>query len=131
VDAPTLKDAIALSVRLKNIFIATAGPGGTPHIAVAGPLAMAGEFVGVSAWYCPQTLANIEKFPQISIAIWDKPADVGFQIIGKCEKIEDVAVMDGYFPKIEGSAVMPQVEKRLLVRVEKVFYFTQALHTDK
>ena len=92
---------------------------------------MAGEFLGVSAWYCPQTLANIEKYPNISIAVWDKAADAGFQIVGRCEKIEDIAVMDGYFPQIEGSAVMPQVEKRLLVRVERVFYFTQAMHTDK
>ena len=130
-DAEKLKDAIALSARIEHVFIATADAKATPHIAVAGPLAMKGELLGVSAWYCPQTLANIENHRQISVAVWDKAADAGYQIIGRCEKIEDIAVMDGYSPKLEHAETFPQTERQLLVRVENVFYFTQALHTDK
>lgn len=121
---------LLFQLRLKHVFIATTDASASPHIAVAGPLAMQGELLGVSAWYCPQTLSNIEKNRQIAVAVWDKTADAGYQIIGQCEKIEDIAVMDGFFPQIEGQTVFPQVEKRLHVRIEKIYYFTQARHSD-
>jgi hypothetical protein len=130
-DIQNLKDAIALSGRIRHVFIATADAKGVPHIAVAGPIAMKGELVAISAWYCPQTLANIEKQPQVTIAVWDETSDAGFQLVGRCEKIEDIAVMDGYAPKAESKAAYPQVERRLLARVENVYYFTQAQHADK
>jgi hypothetical protein len=130
-DTAKLKDAIVLSGRLKHVFVATVDSGAVPHIAVAGRLAMQGELLGVSAWYCPQTLANIEKCRQIAVAVWDKSEDTGFQLIGRCERIEDMAVMDGYAPKVESPGAFPQTEKQLLVRVEKVFHFTQARHSDK
>jgi hypothetical protein len=129
-DSRNLKNAIALSTRLKNVYIATAGANSIPHIAAAGPLTMRGDLVGVSAWYCPQTLANVGNGRQIAIAVWDKEADSGYQLTGRCEKVEEVAVMDGYSPKTETKATYPQVERMLLVRVEKIFAFTQALHTD-
>ena len=50
--------------------------------------------------------------------------------MGKVEKMEEEAMMNGYAPELETKMLRPQVEWKLIVRVEKVIDFTQAPHSD-
>ncbi|MEN8689558.1 MAG: hypothetical protein ABF303_03710 [Desulfobacterales bacterium] len=40
--------------------------------------------------------------------------------MGKVEKMEEEAMMNGYAPELETKMLRPQVEWKLIVRVEKV-----------
>jgi hypothetical protein len=64
------------------------------------------------------------------MVVWDTPSDKGYQLLGLVEKIEEIAMMNGYSPEIDDTTVMPQVENRLLVRVDKVIVFSHAPHSD-
>jgi hypothetical protein len=64
------------------------------------------------------------------MVVWDAPSDKGYQLLGLVEKIEEIAMMNGYSPEIDETIVMPQVENRLLVRVDKIIAFSHAPHSD-
>jgi len=51
-------------------------------------------------------------------------------MVGRVERIEETAILDGYAPEIETAQPSPQVERRLVVKVEKVIAFSHAPHTD-
>ena len=46
------------------------------------------------------------------------------------ERIDDLAVLDGYIPKVEVAHPLPQTEKQLLIKVEKILDFSLAPHCD-
>jgi len=130
-DTTTLQAAVELSEALEEIFLATSDAKGQPHVGVARRLTLAGDDrVAVAEWFCPGTLANVQKRPRISLIIWDRNADAGYQLLGTVEKISDVAMMDGYEAAGEPRRPMPQVERRLLIKVDKILDFTRAPHTD-
>ncbi len=56
--------------------------------------------------------------------------DTSYQLVGEVEKVEESAFLNGYAPEVEGSSLSPQVERQLLVRVDKVFGFSHAPHSD-
>ena len=127
----SIDSAIRLAEKLEHIFVATADAGGTPHVAAAGKLSpAAGDRVAVSAWFCPGTLANLQHNKQIALVVWDSANDHGFQLLGVVEQIEELAVLNGFAPEIEESAPIPQVERRLHVRVDRVIGFSHAPHSD-
>lgn len=112
-------------------FIATTDLDGVPHITCAGKLAIENENVlSVTEWFCPGTVANLRRNPNISVAVLDKDTDGGFQFIGMLEKISDVGILDGYAAAVEGKYPIPQVEKQLVVRVKKIMDFSLKPHTD-
>ncbi len=128
-ESQTLKEAVHLAQKLQHIFVATADPQGTPHMAAAGKLALAAEGrVVVSAWFCPTTVANLEGNRRVALVIWDSVADKGYQLLGETEDVEERAMMDGLAPGKDRP--IPQVERALLVRVEKIIDFTHAPHSD-
>ncbi len=127
-----LHKAVNLAERVKHVFVATADLAGLPHIAAAGKLAEAqDEHIAVTEWFCPGTLANLQQNQQIAIVIWDSATDTGYQFLGEVEKIEEAAVMDGYMPDEEKKPPLPQVERRLIVRVDKIVDFSRAPHSDQ
>jgi hypothetical protein len=126
-----IESAIRLAQKLEHIFVATADRGGTPHVAAAGELSpVSGDRVAVSAWFCPGTLANLQDNKQISLVVWDPENDHGFQLLGVVERIEELAVLNGFSPETEESSPIPQVERRLHVRVNRVIGFSHAPHSD-
>jgi hypothetical protein len=127
----TIEKAIELGSGLGHVFIATADAEGLPHMAASGRLTaeLAGS-VSISEWYCPGTVENLQINPRISIVVWDPESDTGYQILGNCEKVEDLSMMDGLSPELEKKDPLPQVERKILVRVSKVVRFSYAPHSD-
>ena len=117
--------------RTNPAFIATTDLEGVPHITCAGNLTIEREnFLSVTEWFCPGTMGNLRKNPNISVVVWDKNTDTGFQFIGLLEKSSDIGVLDGYAPAVEGKHPIPQIEKQLLIRVKKIMEFSLKPHTD-
>ncbi len=127
----SLNTAVELAEKLKHVFVATADPSGMPHVAAAAKLnQMSKDHVTVTAWFCPGTIANLNKNRRISMVVWDAPSDKGYQLLGEVEKVEEIAMMNGYSPETDKLPPIPQVENRLLVRVDKVIVFSHAPHSD-
>jgi len=128
--AELIENAVRLADRLEHVFVATADNKGMPHVAVAGKITQKeGSLLGVSSWFCPTTLTNLQMNHHISVVVWDRENDSGYQLIGESERIVDLAMMDGYVPAGEEKAV-PQVEREIILRVIKVIDFMQTLHSD-
>jgi uncharacterized protein len=126
-----IHSAVALGQKLEHVFVATADAEGLPHVAAAGRISLGSEgLLTVAAWFCPGTVLNLRNNPKVALVIWDEIADTGYQLIGKVEKVEETAMLDGYIPEMEGKDPSPQVERRLLIRVEKVIAFSHAPHSD-
>jgi hypothetical protein len=131
-----MKDSIARRVNSLargegQILVATADSEGMPHLAAAKKLEiLADGRVAVSAWFCPSTVANLNANRRLSVVIWDPEVDAGFQLIGEVEDVSEVAMMDGFIPAEGREAPLPQVERRLVMAVEKSLAFRLRPHTD-
>ena len=129
-DADALKKALTLA-KGRPVFVATAARSGLPHLACAGQMAAApGGCVLLTEWFCPGTMENLSGNPRISLVVWDQKADTGYQLLGEVERVEEVAVLDGYAPPTRTAPSLPQVERRLVVRVDSILDFRKAPHTD-
>ncbi len=127
----SLNTAVELSEKLEHVFVATADSSGMPHVATAGKLSQTSkDHVTVTAWFCPGTIANLNKNRRISLVVWDAPLDRGYQMLGLVEKVEEIAMMNGYSPEVDKYPPMPQVENKLYVCVDKVIAFSHAPHSD-
>jgi hypothetical protein len=130
-DREALAAAAELAETLEEVFVATADDKGQPHVGVARKLDLLdGDRVGVTEWFCPGTLANAQEGARVALVVWDEEADAGFQLAGTVEGIETVAMMDGYDKASEARRPMPQTERKLVVRINKITDFTRAPHTD-
>lgn len=126
-----IQDAAALADKLQHVFVTTADPKGLPHVSAAGKIRVASNGrVEVSSWFCPGTVTNLQHNLHISLVVWDAVEDTGYQLVGEVEKVEESAFLNGYAPEEETSSSSPQVERQLLVRVDKVFGFSRAPHSD-
>lgn len=126
-----LDEVTALARKTGYIYIATADGKAMPHITVAGSLQRGGRGqVVIKEWFCPGTVANLKVNKAVSVAVWDFHCDVGYQLLGRLERIDDLAVLDGYAPDVEAEKPMPQVEKQLVITVEKILDFSLAPHCD-
>ena len=129
-NADALKKALTMA-KGRPVFVATADGAGRPHLACAGKLIAAPEGrVLLTEWFCPGTMENIAGNPHISMVVWDQKADTGYQLLGEVERREDTAMLDGYVPQAKQGTALPQVQRRLLVRVDSVLDFRRAPHTD-
>jgi uncharacterized protein len=126
-----IKEAVKLGSRMKYAMIATADADGLPHVAASRKItAESGGGIGVSDWFCPGTLANLQVNPRVSIVVWDPDKDSGYQILGISEKIADISMMDGYSHNLEKGPPLPQVERKIHVHVDRVIHFSHAPHSD-
>ncbi len=126
-----LNQAAAIAKKTQQVFIATADAAGAPHIACAGKINVEnGDHLAVTEWFCPGTVANLQENKNISIAVWDKLTDTGLQVLGRVESIQDMAILDGFSPAVEKQQPLQQVERKLLIEVEKILDFKLGPHTD-
>lgn len=126
-----IKEAVDLGRKLGHLFLTTADNSGIPHLTVATKIGVIPKGqLSVAGWFCPGTVANLENNPSIGVTVWDKERDVGYQLLGKRESLREIAILDGYDPKLERRPPSPQVERELVINVEKVLEFKQAPHSD-
>jgi hypothetical protein len=132
-----LKEAAELARKTKHVtkhvFIATVSSERIPHIAACRTLSLDGKNdVVLTEWSCPETVTNLSGPNHLmSIVIWDRKTDNGYQLIGELKREEDLAYLDGYGPGLEEKNPVPQVERKLTVRVGKIIDFRLAPHTDR
>ncbi|MBI2869664.1 MAG: pyridoxamine 5'-phosphate oxidase family protein [Chloroflexi bacterium] len=127
----TLENAAALAAELGHAFIATADDRGWPHLAAAGHAAFSepGHIV-LAEWFCPTTVANLQRNPRLAVIVWDPVSDTGYQFLGELEEIKETSLINGFVPDIERKGGILQAERRLLVHVDRVLEFRRASHND-
>jgi len=126
-----LEKAVDLSQRIGFVCVATADGRGMPHIATAGKMELAdGGQLAITEWFCPGTMSNLLTNNFVSIVVWDRDSDSGYQMIGKLERIEELGILNGYAPDIESGPPLPQVKRRLLIKVQKITDFRLGPHSD-
>jgi hypothetical protein len=119
-----------LAARLRLVLLATVDDRGLPHMAVADKLSLISEqYVEVAGWFCPGTVTNLEQNRGIALVVWDAAEDIGYQLVGEVEQMEEIAFLNGYLRE-EGQTPSPHVERRLRVHVGKIIAFTHAPHSD-
>ena len=127
----TIENVLEMAEDLKHVYVATADEGGLPHISAAGKLEITSEGdLAVSEWFCPGTLSNAQVNPKVSLVVWRPDIDTGYQILGKIIEIRDLAILDGYTQEPGGFSQIPQVQRQLIIRAEKVISFQHAPHSD-
>jgi hypothetical protein len=131
-EGEALQEAIDLARKVGHVFVATSDLTGLPHIASASSLALAPDGrVAVAEWFCPGTMRNLGQNRRVAIVVWDAACDVGYQLLGEVEQVNELAMMDGYAPGKENNLpLMPQVERELLTHIDKVLVFSHAPHSD-
>ena len=76
-------------------------------------------------------VSRFVPYKRVDLVIWDPKLDEGYQLLGQNEAIEDLAMMNGYDSSAAGRPQIPQVERRLKIRVEKVLPFQRGAHMDE
>lgn len=127
-----LQKSVELSEKTRHVFIATVNEEGVPHIAASKKLSLAsGNDVVLTEWFCPGTMANLlGKNHNLAIVVWDAKADTGYQLIGEAKKEEDTAYLDGYSADLKGQNRIPQIQRKVTVRINKIIDFKLSPHTD-
>jgi predicted pyridoxine 5'-phosphate oxidase superfamily flavin-nucleotide-binding protein len=126
-----LKKAVSLSQKVGFICIATADVKGMPHIATAGEMELTDEgHLAIREWFYPDTVANLQTNKFVSTVVWDRDSDSGYQMLGTLERIEELGVLNGYAPGLESEPPPPQVERRLIIKVQQIINFRLAPHSD-
>lgn len=126
-----INEAIRLAKQNGHLLVATADAQGLPHIATAAEVfALDENRVQVRYWFCPHTLSNLSANPKVSLVVWDSRHDRGYQLVGAVEKVEEDAVLDGFAAEELEQPPIPQVERSLIVAVERVLEFKHAPHND-
>ena len=132
-DKVALEKVKTLVEKVKVVYVATADKEGIPHIAASEGISFVGEDqIAFRAWFCLKTVENLGQNPNLSLAVLHPKSKEGYQILGKIERIEEGAILDGYSPEEERKrAGYPQAEHQLLIRVEKISVLAAGPHSDE
>ncbi len=120
--------------RVALFYVATSNQKGEVHLAVAKDLIFLpdNEHIAFKSWFCTKTIENIQKNPNVSIAIYDAKSDTGYQIIGKAVSRTVVAVLNGYAPELEKiEKEYPQEEYELKIKIINIMELHRVVHSDK
>ena len=128
-DPESLAKMVQLAGTVRHLFVATVNEEGTPHLATAEHITLEDwDLVTLTAWFCPQTAKNVQTNPALSVVVWDRDRDVGFQLTGEVEQVVEVTMSNGYIPG--ESVVYPQIERKLIIRVRQILNFGHAMHRE-
>ena len=126
-----LPQAVDLAKKVGRVLLATADSQGRPHMAAAGKLELAEDnSVAVTEWFCPGTVANLANNKCLAIVVWDESSDSGYQMLGRLEKLQDLGILDGYTQAEDTGPAMPQVQRQLLINVDRIIDFKLGPHSD-
>ena len=112
-----IEKALSIVSETGHFIIATADRNGLPHVAVGQGIVQGDkeDMLKVSCRSCPGTVANIHKNDRIALVAWDAKEDSGHQLVGRVRELGENGVQ----------------EQQLKIRVEQVFDFSGAPHSDE
>ena len=126
-----LERAIELGVRLEHFFVAWVGVEGFPYMNSARRIEQVAENqFAVEEWICPLTLKHLSENSKMAVLIWDPASDDGYEILGEVLMFESQAYLNRFAPEVGENAYLPQVQRKLIVRAEKITAFSHALRCD-
>jgi hypothetical protein len=129
--AESLEKAIALAQGLPHVFIVSADDVGAPHVAPARQVMSAPNgHIAIADWFCPTTVANVQRNAHVAIVVWDAERDIGYQLVGQVEEMLDLDMIAGDLPEESETPLLPQIERELVVHVAAVLGFTYGPHSD-
>lgn len=127
----SLIQAIEMAKKVGYVFLTTADGQGNPHLSIVQPISVDQlNRLKLMAWLCQNALNNLQENTKVSLVVWDPVQDAGYQLPGVMDDIEQVAQLNGYAAGLEEKKHFPQIEWRILVRIEKVLNFQKAPHID-
>ena len=125
-----LQEAEKLAAEVGHVFVATADPSGKTHIAAARTLSITPENeVIIADWFCPETMQNLCSNHFLTIVTWNPATDYGFQISGELVDLKELGMMNGYLPEMESHPI-PQIERQMVIRADKIIEFKIQPHSD-
>ena len=128
--APAVSDALRLAEQGATVLLATASPEGEPHLTAVSSLEeVEAPVLQATGWFCPRAVANVDRNPRVALLVLDAGAD-GFQLTGEVVSAEQLAMLDGYDPGLEGAEPLPQVQWSFRVVVEEVLAHADRAHAD-
>lgn len=111
-------------------FVASADQRARPHLAASRGLKVPDpDHIVFEAWFCTKTMENVSEVPRIALVVLDPGSGSGYQLAGVVEGISEIGILNGYAPESEPPGV-PQVQWRMVVRVEEIMEFSTGAHTD-
>jgi len=114
----------------KFAVVASAGSLGQPHLAAGSDLKVPDpHHLVLEAWFCVTTMQNVTTNPLVAVIITDPVSSNGYQLLGRVVRNEGIAMIDGYAPEAEAPGT-PQVESRLVVRIDMLMAFSAGVHSD-
>ena len=115
-----------------NVLLTSVSADGTPHVSSATRLVAAGEgCVQLTSFFCPATIENIRSRSKVAVVVMDPWEGDGYQLTGEVAEIEELGVLDGYDPQLEDQPRVPQVQRRLTVRVARALLYSSRPHDDE
>ena len=131
-DQEELGKAVELANRLRHVFLGTVDRLCMPHLTAANQITLGPDGrVNVAGWFCPGTVGNLKINAQTALVIWDPAADRGYQLLGRAEGVEELGILDGYLPEVDDQGAIPQVNRLVRIRVEKMLEFKHGPHSDR
>jgi hypothetical protein len=130
-DSRQLERAIDLGKRVEHLFVALVGDGGFPYVNSARRIEqVAANQFALEEWFCPLTVQHLSENPRLAVLIWDPATDDGYEILGEALMFESGAYLNGFLPGLEEGADFSQVNRKLIIRAEKISPFSHALRCD-
>ncbi len=125
-----LQELLEQSKPIESVLVATADSKGVPHVGTAATVSLDFSRLVVEAWFCSQTLANLDENRTISVIVVSKHKANSIQVVGEVKKVEETAALDGYIPNEEKVHPVPQFKVRLKIQVTSVLKFELGPHYD-
>jgi hypothetical protein len=111
-------------------IVASSDSLGRPHLAAGSELRVPDpEHLALEAWFCVTTLQNVATNPRVAVIVTDPVSCSGYQLLGRVESSQAIAMIDGFAPEAEVPGT-PQVDTRLEVRIDTVMAFSAGIHSD-
>jgi predicted pyridoxine 5'-phosphate oxidase superfamily flavin-nucleotide-binding protein len=112
-------------------FVASADQRSRPHLAAGRSLKVPdAEHIVFESWFCRKTLENVAEVPRVTLVVVDPVTGAGYQFAGMVERVSSIGILNGYSPEAEAPGT-PQVESRMVVRVEEIMEFSTGAHSDR
>lgn len=118
-----LEEAIDLARKTGIVFLGSADVNGIPHVCAATEMSAFSGRLKVTFWHCPTTSVNADTNPHVSVVVWDRSQDKGYQILGLIRSSPE----HGHKKQAQGR----QTERSILIEAEKVLFFKKTPHTDR